>query len=158
MRETPFGDGFDLVLFVYGEFNVFRPQDAHLILQKAYAALEPDGWLVLEPHTYDAVRLLGETASSWYSSPGGLFMEDAHICLHEGFWDEGTSTATERYFIINAKSGEVARYASTTQAYSDGQYREMIQNCGFRQMAFYPSLEGKASEESRNLMVITARK
>jgi SAM-dependent methyltransferase len=158
LRTTSFGIGYDLIIFVYGEFNVFRPQDARLILQKAYAALEPDGWLVLEPHTFDAVRQLGETASSWYTSPGGLFLEGPYIELHEGFWDEITHTTTERYYIIDAGSGEVTRYASTMQAYSEEQYRTLIQDCGFRQVVFYPSLEGNIRGETHMLMAITAKK
>jgi SAM-dependent methyltransferase len=158
LRTTDFGSGFSMVMFIYGEINVFRLLDARLILEKAYAALEPGGWLVLEPHAFEAVKALGESPSTWYSSPGGLFSEDPHICLQEGFWDESTCTAIERYFILDAKSGTVTRYASTTQAYSDDQYRSLIRACGFRNITFHPSLEGKVCKENLSLMAITARK
>jgi len=113
---------------------------------------------VLEPHTFEAVRALGEHPSSWYSTTSGLFSEDPHLCLQENFWDETACAATQRYFIIDAHSGEVTRYASSTQAYSDDQYCLLLQDCGFDEVEFHPSLEGKANEATKNLLVITARK
>jgi SAM-dependent methyltransferase len=158
LRTVNFGKGFGLVMFIFGELNVFRPQDAHLILQKAYDALDPNGLLVLEPHTFEAVWGLGEQSSNWYSTPNGLFSEKPHIYLQESFWDESTCTATQRYFIVDAESGTMTRYASTMQAYTDDQYRSLLQECGFREVEFHPSLEGKETDYGQELLAITARK
>lgn len=158
LRTTAFGDGFGLVMFVFGELNVFRPQEARHILQKAYESLNQGGLLVLEPHTFEAVRALGEHPSSWYSATSGLFSEDPHIFLQENFWDETSCTATERYFIIDARSGKVTHYADTLQAYTRDQYRSLLLECGFREVEFHLSLEGKESQETRDLLVVTARK
>jgi len=158
LRTTAFGDGFGLVMFVFGELNVFRPQEARHILQKAYESLNQGGLLVLEPHTFEAVRALGEHSSNWYSATSGLFSEDPHLFLQENFWDETSFTATQRYFIVDARSGAVTRYADTLQAYTRDQYRSLLQECGFREVEFHFSLEGKESQETRDLLVITARK
>lgn len=48
IRTTEFGSGYDLVMSIFGEFNVFRPKDAQLILQKSNAALNTGGRLLLE--------------------------------------------------------------------------------------------------------------
>ena len=56
LRRADFGRGYDLVLFTFGEFNVFRPEDGRKILKKAYGALEPGGALLLEVSTFDAVE------------------------------------------------------------------------------------------------------
>jgi SAM-dependent methyltransferase len=158
VRTVPFGSGFGLVMFIFGELNVFRPQDARLILQKAYDALNGDGRLVLEPHTFDAVKAIGHNPSEWYSTPSGLFSESPHLCLQENFWDETTSTATERYLIIDAQSGAVTRYASTMQAYTNDKYRSLLEECGFRDVEFHPSLEGKETDYAPELLAITAKK
>jgi len=83
VRTTAFGSGFGLVMFIFGELNVFRPQDARLILQKAYTALDPGGLLVLEPHTFEAVNGIGQNPSEWYSASSGLFSESPHLYLQE---------------------------------------------------------------------------
>jgi SAM-dependent methyltransferase len=158
VRTTAFGSGFGLVMFIFGELNVFRPQDARLILQKAYAALDPGGLLVLEPHTFEAVKAIGQNPSEWYSASSGLFSESPHLCLQENFWDETSCTATERYFIIDAQSGAVTSYVSTMQAYTNEQYRSLLGECGFRDVEFHPSLEGKETDYASALLAITARK
>ena len=50
----------DLVMLIYGEFNVFRPVDIGKILDKSWQALKPGGSLLLEPHTFRMVKKLGE--------------------------------------------------------------------------------------------------
>lgn len=158
VRTTAFGSGFGLVMFIFGELNVFRPQDARLILQKAYAALDRDGLLVLEPHTFEAVKAIGQNPPEWYSASSGLFSEFPHLCLQENFWDETSCTTIQRYFIIDARSGAVTRYASTMQAYTDEQYRSLLEECGFREVEFHPSLEGKETDYATGLLAIATRK
>ncbi len=120
--------------------------------------MDPGGLLVLEPHTFEAVKELGQTSPHWYSSTAGLFSPDPHLCLQENFWDAFTSTATERFYVLDVQSGSVARYAATMQAYTNDAYLALLHECGFHDIQFHPSLEGKASDASRMLMVITARK
>ena len=158
IRKADFGSGYGLAMLIFGEFNVFHPDDTRRILRKAHAALEAGGTVLLEPHTFAAVRGIGEESPSWYSSPNGLFSERPHVYLMENFWDEATHTATNRYYIVDAGSGAVTPYASTMQAYTDDEYRSLLEECGFRDVQLYPSLEGKENEHSATLMAITARK
>jgi SAM-dependent methyltransferase len=158
LRTTAFGSGYGLVMFIFGELNVFRPRDAHDILRKAYDALEQDGLLVLEPHTFEAVRQLGQSPSHWYSAQTGLFSETPHLYLQEDFWDESSCTATSRYFIVDTLKGSVTRYAATVQAYTLDQYRALLQEIGFKEVEFHPSLDGQESELTRDLLAISARK
>ena len=39
LRHAEYGTGYDLTMFIFGEFNPFRLEDAQHILHKAYAAL-----------------------------------------------------------------------------------------------------------------------
>lgn len=158
VRTTDFGSGYNLAMFIFGEFNVFKPEDARLILSKAYAALKPGGMLLLEPHTFDAVYELGNQPATWYSAENELFAEKPHLCLMESFWDEDLFVAVERYLIVDAASGEVARYSSSTQAYEDDELAEMLTRAGFQNPKFYPSLRGKPDEKMSQLQVLVARK
>ncbi len=126
MRLAEFGDGFGLVMLIFGEFNIFRASDAKAILEKAHAALAAGGLLLLEPHTLAAVEKIGKQPRSWYSTESGLFSENPHFCLQENSWDSESQTATTRYFIIDAASGEVTRHAASYQGYSDEQYRLLL--------------------------------
>ncbi len=49
LRQADFDSGFDLVLLIYGQLNVFRPVEAVDILGRARAALAPGGRILLEP-------------------------------------------------------------------------------------------------------------
>jgi len=158
IRTTDFGSGYDLVMLIFGEFNVFRPDDARLILRKAHAALNPGGKLLLEVTTFDAVYEIGNQPATWYSAENELFADEPHLCLMESFWNNDQSVAIERYYILDAASGEVTRYAASTQAYTEEQFREMLYNVGFSAVEIYPSLLGKENPSQRELFVLLAHK
>jgi SAM-dependent methyltransferase len=155
VRTAEFGAGFGLAMLVFGELNVFRPADALIILKKARLALADGGLLLLEPHTYTTVKEIGERPASWYSAAEGLFSAWPHICLTESFWDKAAETATVRYFVIEAASAEVSRYAQTFQAYSDERYCAVLEEAGFGGIEFYPAF-GNAGP-ANDFVVIVAR-
>jgi SAM-dependent methyltransferase len=156
IRQAEYPRRLSMVMLIYGEFNVFRPADAAQILAKVWQALEPGGVLLLEPHPFRVVQSLGEESPSWYSSVGGLFSEHAHIVLQENFWDADAHAATNRYYIIDAATGQVTRYAQSMQAYSDEEYRSHLASHGFGQVHLLPGLLGKDSP--KNLIAVVARK
>ena len=158
IRTSDYGCDYGLVMLVFGEFNVFRPGDARDILRKACRASVSGGPLLLEPHTLETVVKLGEQPSPWYSAERGLFSDEPHLCLQESFWNDEGSVAIQRYYIVNAVTGEVTRHSSSTQAYTDGQYRSLLVECGFHEVAFYPSMDGRPDNAGNGLTVILSRK
>lgn len=156
LRRAGFGSGYDLVMFIYGELNVFRTEDAALILNKAHHSLAPGGQILLEVHTLDTVRQIGSDPAGWYSSQCGLFCDQPHILLTDNFWHEQQQAAVNRYFVIEAENGNVTRYSSTTQGYSEDQYRSLLENAGFKQIEIIPSLTGYKGEFDRNFLVVRA--
>lgn len=158
VRTAEFGQGFDLAMFIYGELNVFTKPDARRILNKAYEALLHGGKLLLEISTYDGVEQIGNQPATWYSSPKGLFSDKPHLCLMETFWDVSRHVATERYMIVDAGTGEVSRYASSSQAYDERSIKILLREIGFKKVKFYPSLTGKDESGADDFMVIVAEK
>jgi SAM-dependent methyltransferase len=158
LRKADFGKAFDLVMQVYGEFNVFCPSDASLILAKAWQALKPGGQLLLEAHTCKAVQRIGQEPATWYTTESGLFSDQPHLMLEEGFWDDESQVATRRFFLIDGAAGSASRYAASYQVYSDEGYRSLLEQQGFGNILFYPSLTGIEDDATRNLMVILAGK
>ncbi len=157
IRQADFGTGRDLVMLIFGEFNVFKPADTQLILQKAYAVLKPGGQLLLEPHTFDAVQTIGETPTSWSTHQSGLFSDQPHVVLKENFWAAEQRVATERYFIIDAATAAVTRHVIHIQAYDKADYQALLADNGFTDVSFYPSLAGEVAIKPE-LLACVARK
>lgn len=158
IRTVECGSGFDLVMFIFGEFNAFRPADAKTILQKSFDALDGDGILLLEVSTVESLARKGKSGSSWYSSPSGLFSDQPHLCLTENFWDADQCVSTTRFFIVDAATDDVTRHAISIRAYTDEQYRSLLAECGFTGVEFFPSLTGTVDETQKDLFAIVARK
>lgn len=121
---------FDCILMTFGEFNVFTRQDAAGILRNCAGLLAENGFLLLEAHTFPAVRDAGEAAPSWQRHASGLFSEKPHLCLQENSWNASEATALSRYSIIDAALADVSQYASFMQAYTDAEYGGMLQDAG----------------------------
>ena len=107
VRRTVYGDGYDLVMLIFGEFNMFSREDARAILRKAHDALRQTGRLLLEVHTHEFVEAMGRAGTSWRSSEGGLFSDRPHLVLNESFWHDQHSVATRRMFVIDAGNHKV---------------------------------------------------
>ncbi len=158
IRQADFGTGFDLVMQVYGEFNVFCPADAKAILKKARSALGHGGALLIEPHTFAAMEKIGRHPCSWHSAKEGLFSDRPYICLQESFWDADGHTATSRFFIIDVDAGAVTRHAASYQAYTDNEYKSLLEECGFSDVRQYASLTGIEEDPQGHLIAIVAMK
>jgi ubiquinone/menaquinone biosynthesis C-methylase UbiE len=140
VRSVDFGGDYDLAMMVFGEFNVFSPDECKKILKKTFEALAPGGKLLLEAHTFDAVERIGRAPNSWYKSgPGllGLFSDDPHICLTENHWLDKQQTALQQFHILNAADGIVTSYRSTTKAWTEDQYRDLLTEADFANVAIH---------------------
>ena len=140
VRSADFGGNYDLAMMVFGEFNVFSPDECRRILRKTFEALSPGGKMLLEAHTFDAVERIGRAPNSWYKSgPGllGLFSDDPHICLIENHWLDKQQTALQQFHILDAADGTVTSYSSTTKAWTEDQYRDLLTEAGFANVTIH---------------------
>ena len=158
IREAEYGTGFGLVMLIFGEICAFRRADAERILAKAHAALDVGGLILLEPHTYEAVRKMGGRAASWQMRKKGLFSDRPHLYLAESFWDEASRTSTTRCYIVDAETAEVTGHTATTQAYPNEQYRGWLLERGFEDVRYFASLTGAADETQADYLAVVARK
>ena len=157
IRSAEYGSGYDLVMSIFGEFNVFRPEDARKILAKSFAALKPGGYLLLEPHTFEIVRELGNQPRSWHATESGLFGDEPYLYLQENIWVDEARVAIQRYYIVDVTSGEVTCHSSSTQAYTNEEYRTLLTECGFVAVTFFDSIGGSGNSFA-GLLGILARK
>ncbi len=158
LREEAFGAGFDMVMMIYGQFNVFpRPQGME-ILRKAHAALAPGGRLLLELQSATQVEKDGESGPSWYAAPSGLFSRAPHLVLQENFWDAKAAASTTRFFVVDAQTASVSGYALSNEAYTEEELDEALRAAGFREVQMFPSLTGAAESGEVDLPVVVARR
>ncbi len=158
IRTAEYGEGYGLTMMVYGEFNVFKKEDIKAVLKKAYDSLDEGGVFIAEPHRFETIKSVGEDAPSWYSSESMLFSDEPHLALMESFWVEEDSVSIQRFFIVDAVTGEVTLHASSMQAYTNDEYEELLGEAGFREIEFYDSLTGEAVDKKEHFMVIVGKK
>jgi SAM-dependent methyltransferase len=157
IRSVNFGGGYDLAMMVFGELNVFSPDECGKILRKTFEALAPGGKLLLEAHTFEAVERIGRMPNSWYkSSPGllGLFSDDPHICLIENHWFDKQQTALQQFHILDAADGTVTSYRITTRAWTNNQYKQLLKEAGFANVTIHSDWP----VHSKDLLLIEAGK
>ncbi|MEM5773878.1 MAG: class I SAM-dependent methyltransferase [Anaerolineaceae bacterium] len=154
--QAEYGSGYDLVMLIYGELNAFHPDHARQIIQKSVAALKPGGCLLLEVSTYDSLKQRLEPAS-WSTRQRGLFSDQPYLLLSEYFWDDALHIITDRYFVIDIATGAHTRITASHQAYTDDEYKAMLEKAGLGEVRFYPNLLGEAGEREE-IFPITASK
>jgi len=157
LRGADLGEGHDLILLIFGELNAFAPKDARAVLSKARDALSPEGTVLLEVHTADAVRSAGARPPFWYSAEQSLFSDRPHVLLQEHIWRSDTSAAAIRYSIVDAERADVQTFVEGRQAYTEGEYHALLTDAGFAAIEILPSLPG-TPDAPANLIAIVGRK
>jgi SAM-dependent methyltransferase len=157
LRQADFGRDYDLAMLLYGELNVFSPDDALWILCKERAALRHGGRLLLEPHPLATIEAMGARPATWWTSGSGLFAEAPHVVLTEHVWNAERRTATLRTYVVDAATAAVERHAQTFQGYHDEAYRALLARAGFEEVRVHASLTGSDGAVEAGFIDITAR-
>ena len=126
VRDYTITESFDLIMMTFGECNVFRKTDIQNLLAKALRGLSPQGMLLIEAHTHEAVKQAGLTPKSWEFLEQGLFSTRPHLYLQEQFWNEEAAAAITRYYIVDTENSELTEYGATMQAYTDEEYHKLL--------------------------------
>jgi SAM-dependent methyltransferase len=154
----PAEPAYDLAMFLFGEFNTFRPVAARELLGKAYSALRPGGRMLLEPSTFAAVQSLGTPGRSWYAAKSGLWSDRPHLVLQDNVWDGKQRAAVERYTIVDGATGSLVQHAMTTQAFGDNELVGLLGDVGFLNVTIYSSLLGRADDDHVGFYAVLAQK
>jgi hypothetical protein len=94
----------------------------------------------------------------WYTREHGLFSATPHLVLTEHFWHGAAQAATTRHYVVDLADGTVACYAQSFQAYTEAAYVQLLQDCGFEDVTFHPSLTGESDPAQQGLCATVARK
>jgi SAM-dependent methyltransferase len=156
LRAADFGAGYDLVMFLFGDFNPFPRDQALDILRRCNVALDPDGRVLLEVHSFDAVRERGLAPARWSAVESGRFSDKPHLRLEQSFWLADSAHAAGRHWIVDAATGETTLYGWTMRAYTDKEYETLLAEAGLKLLARYENLTG-TDEASEFPVLLAAR-
>jgi len=134
LLDAPLAGPHDLALLLYGEFNVFPPDDAAGLLGRVHSALAPGGTLVLEVQTPAAVRTVGQGPDTWSAAQSGLFSDAPYLCLVRNRWYAAEATARQTFFVVDVADGGVEAMSSTTRAWSETELAALLADAGFAEI------------------------
>ena len=143
----------DLAMMLYGEINVFSPQDCAAILARVLQALKPGGLLLLELQPAESVRALAQVRA-WSAAESGLFSDRPHLWLTQGHWFEESRTALQRFHILDPAGGEAREYRSTTRAWDQAEFTAMLGEAGFGAVTWPGDWPGLSAE----MVLVAARR
>lgn len=146
LRATGFPGGQDLIMLIFGELNVFIRDEALDILTRARQALRPGGRMLLEVHTFDAVRQMGQALPTWRAAERGLFSDRPHIRLDDAYWDTSACAAVIRHYIIDAEAAGATLYGSSVQAYEREEYESLLETAGFEYLEWREDWPGLSDD------------
>ncbi|WP_226565123.1 class I SAM-dependent methyltransferase [Shewanella chilikensis] len=124
---------FDFIMMTFGELNVFSAADAKSLLKHCANWLMPNGKLLVEVHSFDEVKRQGQAEPSWQRQSQGLFLDAPHLLLTEHAWDEAFQISSTLFWVIE-ENGKVTRFGSRMQAWQDGEYLQLLNECGFNKI------------------------
>ena len=154
LREAQFPSGQDLVLLLFGEMNVFSPEDAGDIVRRAAECLVPGGRMVLEPHAPGVLERNGTAPPTWGAEAAGLWSDRPHVWLQENFWYADRKVAICRWLVIDTATSETTLSSASYQDYDDAGYESLLVEGGFRTVARYASLTGGGDDGQGDFVVV----
>lgn len=136
--ESDFGGPFELVMMLYGELNVFSPENCRRILTKAHAALAPGGRLLIERQRFGVLAESGQAPRFMTRADnGGLFSDRAYVCLTENHWFNDEAVALQCFHVLAEGEDTPVIYRSTTKAWTGGEMEKLLFEAGFVDMAHH---------------------
>lgn len=135
IRRVPFKGPYELAMILFGELNVFSPDEALAILRKVRGSLVPGGRLIVEVQTPVAVEGVGRGEAVEEEHPSCLFSDRPHRCRTENQWLPEQLVAVQTFSITDAADGQTNLYRSTTKAWPDGELVALLATAGFCDVA-----------------------
>jgi SAM-dependent methyltransferase len=140
LTSADYGGPFDLVFFVYGEFNAFPKSQAAAILARSREALAPGGSLVLEVCRLPFLAMHGSKPTTRQQTQSGPFAAGPYSRITESAWFPESRTAVERNIVTETASGQVSQFVNTLQGYTEAEYLALLSDTGFENISKSPSL------------------
>lgn len=144
---------FDCIIMTFGEFNAFIRKDAALLLEHCAEMLPENGLFILEAHTYDAVRAMGEAPATWQRHATGLFSAGPHsVCGKTA----GTLPKKARFRAISLLTQPTQQYGNTLLSCRPTDLKA-IRKCSRRLPCPYSGFSAKTSGIPDRISIISCK-
>ena len=143
-------EAFDVVLNLFTSFGYFEDDDDNTkMLENIHASLKPAGRLVVEIMGKEALaRVFRER--DWHESDDTILLEERKL-------SEDWRRIESRWILI--KDGkQQAECRFSLRLYSAVELKELLKQCGFRQVDIYGNLAGEPYDQNAKRLVVVARK
>lgn len=131
VRAGNYGGPFDLAMMLFGEFNVFSPDEAAAILREVRSSLAGDGTLLLERQSPEAVEAAGCAEPTEHECQSGLFSDGPYRCRTVSRWLPQHKAAVQTFAVTETETGRVREYRSTTRVWTDEELTAALSRAGF---------------------------
>jgi SAM-dependent methyltransferase len=158
LRTVEFGRDYDVVMFVYGEFNVFPRSDAEKILARSFQALRVGGKLLIEAHTLEQVERTGCEENTWFKGEWGLFSDKPHLCLVANYWFQERRVAVTEFIVVDTTTADAEKYINALQGYTHDEYRSLLRGAGFDSIRVCPAWGKQEFTPEDQLLFLRATK
>ena len=126
---------YDAALFLYGQFAVFRREEAFALLSNIARSLKPGARLVVELLNQD--RVDKKASTWWFTDDKGLWGDSPFLHLGERYWLAEEQISVERFYIIDLQTHEMLEVNLSDQTYTVPEMVEILGRAGFSQVDVY---------------------
>ncbi len=130
----------DAVTIWFGEFNSFPPEVGSRLIAELAGCLRPGGLFVLEYQPYGLFPQ--DDNQQWQACERSVFSESPHIWLQDYSWDEECQAEINVHWIIDARTGDLSRFAQCHQAYPDEELAGLFTAAGLDRPSYHEPIAG----------------
>jgi SAM-dependent methyltransferase len=150
-----FDNTFDVAMQIYGELNVFSPQERDQLLHAIHQSLKTNGLFIFDVTTRHH-RLKQDTHSTWYMSENEFWSKEKALVLETHFDYPEASTWLDQYIVVSDHTHKVFR--NWFLDYSKEDIVNVLRAAGFEAIAVMGDLEGSPFNATSEWIGIIAQK
>lgn len=153
--EIDYGQPYDAAMQIYGELNVFSPDELDVILKKIHKSLKPGGLLIFDVTT-PLHRSKNQSENCWYTEKNGFWGAGENLILENGYEYPDENVWLDRFIVINENGYK--DYRNWYRDYGIKTITERISNAGFELIEAYGDLTGKKISKDDEWIALVVRK
>lgn len=153
--DMDYHQSFDAVIQIYGELNVFSPNDLEVLLEKVFTALKPKGYFIFDVTT-PVHRDKNHSKNCWYTEENGFWGQGKNIILEQGYAYKEDQVWLDRYFVVNEDG--FREYRNWFKDYNLKSISDIVTKAGFRICETYGDLTGRKMSEGDEWIALIVEK
>ncbi len=125
---------FDLIIMIYTDYCVLKPEERKSLLFKLKKALKPGGVFIFDANS-DKDMELKVSPRSWESGENGFWRNEPYLALSESFFYQEDKVILYQHIVSDMQKTEVYRFY--THFFSEKDLKNELIGNGFSEFSFY---------------------